>query len=319
MIALPQEVLVRKALYVFVVVATVALNWGGSATAYGPAKELFRFADPRIIESSGIVSSSSQDRILFTHNDSGDTARFFAVDHRGCTQATYPLVGAEANDWEDMARGPDEKGKSSLYFADIGDNLHQRSDGISVYRLAEPNVDVRQSGPKCRAGRTKPVRNWIRFDLQYPDIPQDAETFLVHPRTGQLFIVTKTYLDVSGVYAAPRVLRRDEPNVLERVATIVFPPSSADPTHNPPFGAIGRVNATGGDIAPAADRLVVRTYTDAWEWTVEDGDVVAAFAATPLRIQLPPTMQGEAIAYTRNGRSLLTSTEGVNAPVHLLR
>jgi hypothetical protein len=310
---------VRKPIYglVAVAVATFDLTCGGSAHAYGPGKEIFRFADRRITESSGIVSSSSQERILFTHNDSGDTARFFAVDFRGCTQATYPLVGADANDWEDMARGPDERGRSALYFADIGDNLHQRTAGISVYRVAEPKVDVRTTGAKCRAGITKPVRNWVRFDLAYPDLPQDAETLLVHPRSGQIFVVTKTYLDVSGVYAAPDPLRPGVPNMLERVATIVFPPSTVDPTPNPPFGAIGRVNATGGDIAPKADRVVVRTYTDAWEWKV-DGDVVAAFAATPTQIPLPFTQQGEAITYSRNGRSLVTSTEGVNAPVHLL-
>lgn len=308
----------RRVLCGLVAVATFGLTCSSAARAYGPGTELFRFSDRRITESSGIVASSAQERLIFTHNDSGDTARFFAVDFRGCTLAVYPLVGAEANDWEDMARGPDTKGRSSLYFADIGDNLHQRTDGISVYRVTQPKVDVRPSGSKCRGGATKPIRNWVRFDLAYPDVPQDVETLLVHPRSGQLFVVTKTYAEVSGVYAAPTPLRSGVTNVLERVATIVFPPSPADPAANPPFGAIGRVNATGGDISPTGERVVVRTYTDAWEWDVADRDVVAAFAAAPTRIPLPSTQQGEAITYSRNGRSLLTSTEGVNALVHLL-
>jgi hypothetical protein len=217
-----------------------------------------------------------------------------------------------------MGRGPDDRGRSSLFFADIGDNLHQRTDGITVYRVAEPRVDVGRTAGTCRGGRTTAIRNWTRFDLSYPDVPQDAETLLVHPRTGRLFVVTKTYADVSGVYAAPDPLRPGRPNVLERVATIVFPPSPADPTPNPPFGASGRVNATGGDVSPSGDRLIVRTYTDGWEWKIPDGGIAAAFDEAPTRIPLPSTQQGEAIAYTRKGRSLLTSTEGVNAPVHLL-
>ncbi len=302
--------------------AAFGLACGPAAKAYGPGVEIFRFADERITESSGIVVSSTRDNLVFTHNDSGDSARFFAVDYRGCTLATYPLAEAAANDWEDMARGPDDKGRSSLFFADIGDNLHQRTDGISVYRVAEPMAEPRvaasRPGATCSGGATKAIRNWARFDLAYPDVPQDAETLLVHPRTGQLFVVTKTYAEVSGVYAAPDPLRPGVPNVMARVATIVFPPSPADPTPNPPFGAAGRVNATGGDISPSGDRVVVRTYTDGWEWKIPKGDVAAAFDGAPTRIPLPSTQQGEAISYTRNGRSLLTSSEGVNAPVHLL-
>lgn len=303
---------------VFVLIAVSAPTVRSEATGYGPAVELFRFKDVRITESSGVVASSMQDKLLFTHNDSGDTARFFAVDSFGCTLATYTVKGAGAIDWEDMARGPDDAGRSSLYFGDIGDNLHQRTDGISVYRMAEPRVDMSRSRRTCARGRTAVITKWTRFDLSYPDIPQDAEALLVHPRTGQLFVVTKTYLGFSNVYAAPDPLDARNANVLERVATIVFPASDADPTVNPPFGAIGRVNATGGEIAPKADRVVVRTYTDAWEWTVPDGDIAAAFSAEPLRVVIPTTMQGEAIAYTRGGRSLVTTSEGLNAPVHLV-
>ena len=45
-------------------------------------------------------------------------------------------------------------------------------------------------------------------------------------------------------------------------------------------------------------------------------DVAAAFAGEPTVTPLPPTEQGEGLAYARNGRSVLTSTEGRGAPVH---
>lgn len=290
-----------------------------AAQAYETATLLFNFQDPRITESSGFASSSRHPELWFTHNDSGDTARFFAVDSQGCTLATFSPIGADAVDWEDMARGPDEGGHQSLFFGDIGDNLHQRA-GISVYRVEEPEVNasgVRESG-QCPTGVEKEIAS-TRFDLAYPDTPHDAETLLVHPKSGQLFVVTKTYAEESTVYAAPMPLRPSPAvNVLEPVATIVFPPSSSHIPNNPPFGATGRLNATGGDIAPDASRVAIRTYVDAWEWTVPPCDFAKAFSGEPRRVELPPTNQGEAIAYTSDATSLVISTEGANAPVHLL-
>jgi hypothetical protein len=69
------------------------------------ADDVCRLVDDRITESSGLVLSSRTDRVLFTHNDSGDDARFFAVDDRCRTLAMYVLSGVAATDWEDMAVG----------------------------------------------------------------------------------------------------------------------------------------------------------------------------------------------------------------------
>ena len=76
---------------VLALVATVALMCAVPAAALAAAVSstlLFNFADSRITESSGLGTSSYGDGIVYTHNDSGDTARFFAVkcgwrDRRG--------------------------------------------------------------------------------------------------------------------------------------------------------------------------------------------------------------------------------------------
>jgi hypothetical protein len=81
----------------------------------------FSFADPRIAESSGLVVSSSGE-LVYTHNDSGDEARVFAVGLDGRTRTTWTLPGVQTRDWEDVARGPDEQGRSCLWLGDIGDN-----------------------------------------------------------------------------------------------------------------------------------------------------------------------------------------------------
>ena len=84
--------------------------------------KLGRIQHKDIAESSGVAASRKHPGVVWTHNDSGDAPRVFALDAHTCaTIATYTIPGATAVDWEDMARGPDETGRSSLWFGDIGD------------------------------------------------------------------------------------------------------------------------------------------------------------------------------------------------------
>src|SRR3954453_11347473 len=91
-----------------------------TATAERSSTALFHFRDPAIVESSGIAASSYDDHLVFTHNDSGDTPRFFGVDFRGCTLARFNVSGATATDWEDMARSRGPSREPTLWLGDIG-------------------------------------------------------------------------------------------------------------------------------------------------------------------------------------------------------
>lgn len=267
----------------------------------------FSFTDPRISESSGLVSSSTTPGIVFTHNDSGDLARFFAVDATGRTVATYLLPGVQARDWEDLARGPDEQGRSSLWLGDIGDNNALRDNGLLVHRVAEPVV-----GDRAQVTTETPAS----FRLRYPDGPGDAEALLVHPRTGRLYLVTKPLAGPAQVYAAPAVLDPAGPNLLERVGEVR--PQRTGTPGGPGIGSFAQLLVTAGDIAPDGSRVALRTYTDVYEWPVVGDDVAAALRGEPTVTPLPATRQGEGLAYSADGRSILTSTEGVGSPVHRL-
>lgn len=267
----------------------------------------FRFADPRIDESSGLASSSTADGVLFTHNDSGDEARFFAVGPDGRTLVTYTLPGVQARDWEDMARGPDDKGRSSLWFGDIGDNNAMRDNGLLVHRVREP---VPGDDPRVT---TEPPTS---FRLRYADGPKDAETLLVHPRTGRLYVITKPFAGPAKVYAAPTQLDPAGPNALEQVAQVDLKPTGT--SGGPNIGALAQVLVTAADIAPDGSRVALRTYTDLYEWAVPGDDVAAAFDGAPTVTPLPVTRQGEGLAYSRDGRAVLLSSEGQDAPVHRL-
>ena len=277
-----------------------------AATVLADPTVAFALQDPRITESSGLASSSTPG-IVFTHNDSGDEPRFFAVDDQGRTRTTYTLPIPQARDWEDMARGPDEQGRSSLWFGDIGDNNATRDLGLLVHRIPEPEPTSRETVT------TEPPAS---FRLRYPDGPGDAEALLVHPRTGRLYVVTKPLAGPAKVYAAPEALDPDAPNELALVAEVDLEPTGTE--GGPGIGALAQLLVTAGDISPDGRHVALRTYTDVYEWPLQGDDVAAAFDQRPTVTPLPPTRQGEGLAYTGDGTAVLVSTEGAAAPVHRL-
>jgi hypothetical protein len=71
---------------------------------------------------------------------------------------------------------------------------------------------------------------------------------------------------------------------------------------------------TGGAVSPDGSKVALRTLTDAYEWDVTDGNVVAALTnGTPRITPLPSEDQGDAIAYTPDGASFLTVSNSSSA------
>jgi hypothetical protein len=277
--------LIRRAL------AALLVSLGATSPPADPL--LCHLHDPRITESSGVAVGPGA---IWTHNDSGDRARFFALDRSCRTLATYTVVGASATDWEDMARGA-----GALWFGDIGDNRSARSE-VVVYRVPEPS--------------TRPAVQSVRataYRFRYDDGPHDAEALMVQPSTGRVFVVTKSFSGKATVYAGPRELSASSTNVLTEVGSFRLTPTG---TPGGPAGLVGQIAVTAADISPRGDRVVMRTYTDAYEWLVAGDDIGAAFEGEPSRTALPETSQGEAIAYDTDGRSWVTTSEGAGAPLH---
>jgi hypothetical protein len=272
--------------------ASGAQGGGGEGTpceACGDPTSTGNVVDPAIAEASGIVASRTHEGIYWVHNDSGDSPRFFAVTATGESMGTFDVTGATAVDWEDMAIGPCPSG-SCLFFADVGDNTESRVS-YSLTRVTEPQ-DI---GPGAHS-----VSGEV-MSITYPDGSHNAETLLVHPETGELFVVQKREDGPSGVYS----LAAFEPGgaaVLERRGELTVPEGSR--------------LVTGGDVHPAARGVLLRTYTHLFYFDAPAGDVPAALATAPCAVPVAIELQGESVAWTAGGDGYLTLSEGTNKPLN---
>ncbi|WP_157519864.1 hypothetical protein [Nocardioides dokdonensis] len=233
-----------------------------AATGDG-ADVVLTFADPEVLESSGLVVT---DGLVVTTNDSGDTGRVFAVGPEGRTVGVTTWSDSPV-DVEALAPA----GPGQVWVGDIGDNAAAR-DSVSVARVPVGRGPI-DAGAEA-AGAT--------YELVYPGGARDAETLVAHPRTGRLYVASKSFFG-GTLYEAPARLDPDRPNELREVGGVL------------PI-------ATDGAFFPDGRHLVVRDYGRA-----------EVYAWPSLRsvgeLDLPDQQQGEGIAVTGDGR-VLVSTEG---------
>ncbi len=242
-------------------------------------------------EISGIVASQASPGIYFVHNDSGDKARFFAINGSGNELATFELPkGTGSVDWEDIALGPCPLGRC-VYLADTGDNLKVRASS-AIYRAPEP-VELTDGTLPAEA-----------LPFTYPDGPRDVEAMLVHPITGVITLVTKT-LGLSEIYELPMPLTPGSSVVAIKRGTISLP-------IEPAF-------VTGGDVHPDAKSVLLRTYANAYDFKMIAGATVAdALLGEACEVPLAVEPQGEAIGWLAGGKGYVTVSEGKDAPVNLV-
>lgn len=235
-----------------------------------------------IVEASGLAASRVHADVLWTHNDSGDSARLFALGTDGSHRAEVRLDGITPFDWEDMAAGPGPNGEPSLYLADFGDNAEVRTR-ITFIRLPEPAdlTDVAQT-----------TAEFALLHAEYPDGAHNAEALLVDPRTAELFVITKVEGGgPSGVYRYPPPQRPDEQVTLEKVGELAFGSSPLE----------GSELVTAADISPDGSRIAVRTYSHVWLWRRGSGTVAEALAGEVCEAPVALEPQGEAVAFHAAG------------------
>lgn len=238
-----------------------------------------------ITEASGLAASQRNSDVLWTHNDSGDSARLFAMDVHGVHLGIFHLEGIQARDWEDMAVGPGPVPNTPyLYVGDIGDN----SESVplkQIYRIPEPVVTLGMDvGEVHLAGADT-------LPFQYPDGAHDAETLMIDPLTTEFYVVTKG-ADSARVYRGTFVPGTDDAQVLQRLTAL-------------PLALV-----TGGDISPDGTEILLKTYTNIFYWKREAGEsIVQTLSRESFTLPYQIEIQGEAVCWNTNSGGYFTLSE----------
>lgn len=279
-----------------------AKSASGACVSFDAPIEVGRLQDGLLLEASGLQASRAHPGVLYTHNDSGDSARFFALDSSGRTLGEYSLPGISATDWEDVGIGPGRSGGDDLYIADIGDNslidaTVAPRDEIQIVRVREPDVSTTQ------ARVTETSSDWQRIRLRYPDRHHDAEALLVDPNGSQLWILSKETNGHSLIFQAPTT-PSETPRVLEQVGGVWL------------GECVPNQLVTGASFSPDGSLVLVRTYQSVLLWERPRGTSLPdALSAPPRVLRGPSEFQGEGITFSADASAWFTVGEGSASPI----
>jgi hypothetical protein len=246
-------------------------------------------------EASGVAISRAHAGVLWAINDTEPVARVFAIDTAAAILGVVRVEGARNIDWEDIAVGPCRHG-SCLYIAEIGDNMHDRTD-VGFYVVPEPAPGDSVTAPA----------EW--FPVEYPSGPQDAEALFVMP-DGAVYVISKGRNVPVTLYRYPPPLRVGERVLLEQVQQLT------DGIAQLPDLVTGAGVTTDGAI------VAVRSYTRLQLYGF-DADTLAPLLHGD-GIDLTPLAepQGEGAAIRDDGWIVLVGERGVErepAPLSTLR
>jgi hypothetical protein len=285
----------RLVLPVVAACGLLAIGAGPASAAPGPAGETKAAAGKKVCtisselldELSGLVATDDGYIAINDGTDSVAKRKVFFLDKK-CGIDDAVSFPDRPRDPEDLALSPDG---STLWIADVGDNV-TNSERRSTVALWTMPAD----------GSKRPVIHRLRYPEG--DGPHDAEALLL-TQDNVPIVVTKE-IGRSGLYMPQGKLKpnNSEGVALKRVGEFTVPASTT------PTGFIpGRVTVTGGAVAPGGGKVVLRTYSDAYEWDVTNGDILAALKNPPRVTPLPDEPFGEAIAYTPDGKEFLTVSD----------
>jgi hypothetical protein len=235
--------------------------------------------------------------VFWTHNDSGDSARIFAIKSNGDAFVPpgastldfqgWAIEGAKNNDWEEIA----SDGKN-LFVSDMGNNGNRRKD-MGIYVFPEPRLD--KPGP-IKNAKFYPIRYADQTEFPPANYRYDCEAIFV--KGGKIYLLTKHRAGQTQVPEAATNLYRFDPKkkngIAEKVASLEK------------IG--GWVTASG--VSPNGKQLAVLTnapVASVWLFRLDGPDKNWLKAGTQMKIS--GTRQAEAIAYIDANRVLISNEQ----------
>jgi hypothetical protein len=270
-------------------------GFGQNIPQIGKRVDLGVIEHPDLVEASGLVESLANEHVFWAHNDRNNQNRLFAFNEAGQHLGIFYLDTIANRDWEGLAIGPGPIDQTDyLYIGDIGDN-EAVFDVKYIYRVPEPDVSFDQS----------PVEETLSgidtISYRYPDGSRDAETLMIDPQTGDIYVVSKREFEDIRVYRAPYPQSTSEVITLEHVSTLDL------------------WQIVGGDISTSGKEILLKSYTEVYYWKrPATGNLWEAFNDPPTLLPYIEEIQGEAICWAADSLGYYTlSEENSQIPAHL--
>ncbi|TVR86603.1 MAG: hypothetical protein EA411_10330 [Saprospirales bacterium] len=282
-----------------------AINFNADAIGFSDCEfdehtadpEWLTFLDQAVEETSGLAIVNDR---LITHNDRGHSNELFVVDpETGLVLNTFEVVGAENEDWEDLAQSDE-----ILFVGDMGNNPGDRKN-LRIYMVKKSDFDfgtetgeVTISGliefyyPEQEVFEANNNHNW------------DCEALIY--REGYLYLFMKHRKDpLSNLYRIPA---EEGSHTAQLLAY---------------FNAGHRI--TGGDISPDGNQIALVGYNkddNCVVWLLDgfgDGHPLSGSKRMFTLGSFSALGQIEAIVYTNDSTFYISAEEVDGIPPRLYR
>jgi hypothetical protein len=245
-----------------------------STAAQGtPPETVCTISDDRLVNLTGLVETDTGYSVV-QKRINGSPPRY-SLDQKCRYLRSLGYGSNGANDPQDLAITSD----GTQWVADTGDTS---DSGPSRATIAVWKIPPNNGTP-------------VIYRLTYPvgDGPHDARAFLVGA-DGNPIIITKETNGTAGLYTPGRAMQAGVAGGVPLVKKGEF--KIPKTTTHSFLGSGLTVPVTGAASAPDGSRVVLRTFSDAFEWDVTNGDIVGAVtgAKAPRVTPLPDEPQGEA-------------------------
>lgn len=262
-------------------------------TSWGAPQALGKVAAGDLNALSGMAASWRNPGVIYVHNDH-DQPVIYALGENAGLLARVTLSGVVGHDIEDMEVSRCPAG-TCLFAADIGNNLSPRTE-FGIFRASEPAI---AQGDVERA-LTVPAE---RFAFRYGDAPHNAESLIIDPTTGAVYIVTKVAAGQPSAVYHLETFDLGKVNLAVKIADLPVPAPGDQP-------------ATAGTAQPCGAGFLLRTGNTLYEFRIPVGTPFAdAFHVTPIKVPAAVEQQSEAVTYQPDGRGYYTTSEGATPPL----
>jgi hypothetical protein len=250
---------------------------------------------------TGLAATSSGYAVVTGQRAGVDNSHLHVYLLDGSCKVTKTLnfSGRGGRDPQDLAVAAD----GAIWVADTGDSGDQPRTSVVLWKV-----------PADGAAATL-------YRLTYPSGQHpDAEALLLQPDGTPLIITKGGTAGPADIYKPTAALDDKSTSGVPMAKVGTFTPVKTQTPSK--FGSeVGPTTVTGGSVSKDGSKVLIRTLTDAYEWNIAGGDIVATVGTDKYKITpLPNEPNGSAVAYSADGSKIITlsSTSDSQTPRQIL-